>query len=148
MQEEFQDTKGVISIRKSKKNRQHTSLLKLATKYTLKYCYFICSTRSLWRVGACRNVLDSYNWLSISARIRFTILLILSGKIWRKKALNQLEFVSDLRQVGGFLLVLRLTPRKTWPPWYYWYIVESGVKHHKPKPMIMNSTVSHYPNSK
>ena len=24
--------------------------------------------------------------------------------------------------------------QKNWPPWYHWNIVESGVKHHNPKP--------------
>ena len=37
-------------------------------------------------------------------------------------------FVSDLRQVGGFLRVLR---QWNWPPRYNWNIVESGVKHHQ-----------------
>jgi hypothetical protein len=37
-----------------------------------------------------------------------------------------IKFVSDLRQGGGFLHVLRLPP-----PRYNWNIVESGVKHHK-----------------
>ena len=36
-----------------------------------------------------------------------------------------IKFVSDLRQVGGFLQVLRFPP-----PRYNWNIVESGVKHH------------------
>jgi hypothetical protein len=34
-----------------------------------------------------------------------------------------IKFVSDLRQVGGFLRVLG-----------NWNIVESGIKHHKPEP--------------
>ena len=37
-----------------------------------------------------------------------------------------MKFVIDLRQVGGFLRVLRF------PPQYSWTIVESGVKHHNP----------------
>jgi hypothetical protein len=62
------------------------------------------------------------------------------------------QFVSDLRQVGGFLLVLWFPPGtlvSSWysgfllllwfppgtlvssPPWYNWNIVESDVKHHK-----------------
>jgi hypothetical protein len=36
------------------------------------------------------------------------------------------KFVSDLRQVGGFL------HQQNWPPRYSWNIVESGVKHHNP----------------
>jgi hypothetical protein len=38
-----------------------------------------------------------------------------------------IKFVSDLRQVGGFLRVLRFPL-----PRYNWNIVESGVKHHNP----------------
>ena len=37
-----------------------------------------------------------------------------------------IEFVSDLRQVGGILRVLRFPPR------YDWNIVESDARHHKP----------------
>jgi hypothetical protein len=44
-----------------------------------------------------------------------------------------IKLVSDLRQVGGFLRVLRFPPLIK-PPRYNWNIVESGVKHHKPKP--------------
>jgi hypothetical protein len=36
-----------------------------------------------------------------------------------------------LRQVGGFLW---FPPPINWPPRYNWNIVESGIKHHKPKP--------------
>jgi len=36
-------------------------------------------------------------------------------------------FISDLQQVGGFLLVLRFPPQNCLPQ-YNW-IVESGVKH-------------------
>jgi hypothetical protein len=36
-----------------------------------------------------------------------------------------IKFVNDVRQVSGFL---------RFPPQYNWNIVESGVKHHKPKP--------------
>ena len=42
------------------------------------------------------------------------------------------KFVSKLRQVGGFSLVLWFPPPINWPPRYNWNIVESGVKHHKP----------------
>ena len=38
----------------------------------------------------------------------------------------EIKFVSDLQQVGGFLRVLR----------YNWNIVESGIKHHKPKKLF------------
>jgi hypothetical protein len=30
---------------------------------------------------------------------------------------------------------------KTWPPQYNWNIVESGVKHHKPKPNLKTDTM-------
>ena len=46
-----------------------------------------------------------------------------------------INFVSDLRQVRGFLRVLRFPPRKkNWSPWHSWNIVESGGKHHIPNP--------------
>ena len=52
-----------------------------------------------------------------------------------------IKFVSDLRQVGGFLRVLPfLPPIKLTATIYNWNIVESGVKHHKPKPCIKNSS--------
>ena len=37
----------------------------------------------------------------------------------------------SLRQVGGFLRVLRFPPPINWPRRYKWNIVESGVKHHQ-----------------
>jgi hypothetical protein len=44
-----------------------------------------------------------------------------------------IKFVSDLRQFGGVLLVLRFPASiKKWSPRYNWNIFESGVKHHKP----------------
>ena len=45
------------------------------------------------------------------------------------------KFVSDLRQVGGFLGVLRFPPPIN--------IVESGVKHHNPNPTTVNITYMH-----
>jgi hypothetical protein len=39
-----------------------------------------------------------------------------------------IKFVSDVRQVGGFLRGLRFPP----PPRYSRNVVESGVKHHNP----------------
>jgi hypothetical protein len=48
-----------------------------------------------------------------------------------------IKFVSDLRQIGGFLCVLRFPPPINWPPWYDYIIVESGVKHHNPKPNLI-----------
>jgi hypothetical protein len=49
-----------------------------------------------------------------------------------------ITFVSDLRQISGFLWVLWLPPPIKLPAmlWYNWNIVESGIKHHKPKPLI------------
>jgi hypothetical protein len=42
-----------------------------------------------------------------------------------------INFVSNLRQVGGFLRVLRFPPPIKLTPRYNWNIVESGVKHHQ-----------------
>ena len=42
-----------------------------------------------------------------------------------------IKFLSDMRQVGGFLRVLH---QLNWPPRYNWNIVEDGVKHHNPNP--------------
>ena len=39
-----------------------------------------------------------------------------------------------LRQIGGFVRVLRFTPTIKLTPRYNWNFVESGIKHHKPKP--------------
>ena len=39
------------------------------------------------------------------------------------------KFASDLRQVSGFL------HQQKWLPRYNWNIVESDIKHHKPKPL-------------
>ena len=49
-----------------------------------------------------------------------------------------IKFVSELRQVGGFLRVLRFPQpiKLTATPWYNWNIVESGVKHHNHNPKI------------
>ena len=44
-----------------------------------------------------------------------------------------IKFVSDLRQVGGYLRVLRFPPR------YNLNIVESGAKHHKPNRQVQFS---------
>ena len=41
-----------------------------------------------------------------------------------------IKFVSDLRQVGGFLRVLRFPP-PIQPPRYNWNVVASDVKHHQ-----------------
>ena len=42
-----------------------------------------------------------------------------------------IEFVNDLRQFGGFLLVLRFSPSIKLSARYNWNSVERGVKHHK-----------------
>jgi D-mannonate dehydratase len=47
-------------------------------------------------------------------------------------ALNTTRFVSDLRQVAGFLRVLQFLPQIKLTPRYNRNIVESDVKHHKP----------------
>ena len=49
-----------------------------------------------------------------------------------------IKFVSDLRQVGGFLQAL------LFPPQYNWNIVKSGVKHHKPNPRIYDLLISDF----
>jgi hypothetical protein len=46
-----------------------------------------------------------------------------------------IKFVSDLRQVGGFLRLLRFPPPIKLTPQYNWSIVESDVKHHQPNPL-------------
>jgi hypothetical protein len=43
-----------------------------------------------------------------------------------------IKFVSNVRQFGGFLRVLRFPPPIKLAPWYNWTIVESGVKQHNP----------------
>jgi hypothetical protein len=45
-----------------------------------------------------------------------------------------IKFVSDLRQIGGFLRVIWFPPpiKLIWPPHYNWNFVESGAKHYKP----------------
>ena len=53
-----------------------------------------------------------------------------------------IKFVSDLRQVSGFLRVLQFPPPIK-PPRYNWNIVESGVKHHKPNPVTNGSIIDH-----
>ena len=52
-----------------------------------------------------------------------------------------IKFVSDLRQVGGYLRVLWFLP-----PQYNWNIVESGVKHHYP-PSTLKILSSPSPNN-
>jgi hypothetical protein len=49
---------------------------------------------------------------------------------------NVIKFVSDLRQVGGFLWVLRFPPTIKLTG-YSWNIVESGAKYHEPRPYCL-----------
>ena len=53
------------------------------------------------------------------------------------------KFVSDLRQVGGFLWVLRFPPPIKLTATINRNIVESGVKHHKTKPNHLNDEEMH-----
>jgi len=46
-----------------------------------------------------------------------------------------IKFVSDLRQVGGFLRYTGFLHQQIWPPRYNWNIVESDTKHHNPNPI-------------
>ena len=41
-----------------------------------------------------------------------------------------IKFISELRQVGGFLMYSGFLHQYNWQPQYNWNIVESGVKHH------------------
>jgi hypothetical protein len=49
------------------------------------------------------------------------------------------NIASDLRQVGGFLWVLRFPP-----PRYNWNIVESGVEQHNPNPILKRYFFHYY----
>jgi len=53
-----------------------------------------------------------------------------------------IQFVSDLRQVGGFL------QQENWPPRYNWNIVESGVKHKNSNPIYLFIGLNKIPLSK
>jgi hypothetical protein len=79
---------------------------------------------SKWRQGRDRMVVE------------FTICAYLSsnpthGEVYLIQH-YMMNFVSDLRQVSGFLRVLRILPPINWPLRYNWNINESGVKHHNP----------------
>jgi len=56
--------------------------------------------------------------------------LMLRGSNPAHDEVYSIKFVSDLRQVGGFL------HQQNWPPWYNWNIVERDIQHHKTKPSI------------
>ena len=60
------------------------------------------------------------------------------SRSWRGAQHYVMKFLSDLRQVGGFLCALRFPPLINWPPRYNWNNVESGVKHHKTKQPIVH----------
>ena len=49
-----------------------------------------------------------------------------------------IKFVIDLRQVGGFLWALQFPPPIKLTATIYRNIVESGIKHHKPNPILFN----------
>jgi len=51
------------------------------------------------------------------------------GEVYSKQH-YVIKFVSDLRQVGGCIRLLRFLHHLNWPLRYNWIIVESGVKHH------------------
>ena len=55
------------------------------------------------------------------------------GEVYSKQH-YVIKFDSDLLQVGDFLRILQFPPQIKLPPRYNWNIVESGAKHHKPKP--------------
>jgi len=47
-----------------------------------------------------------------------------------------IKFINEFRQVDGFLWVLRFPPPIKLTARYSWNIVESGIKHHNPNPVI------------
>jgi hypothetical protein len=49
-----------------------------------------------------------------------------------------IKFVIDLRQVGGFLWALQFPPPIKLTATIYRNIVEIGVKHHKPNPILFS----------
>jgi hypothetical protein len=67
---------------------------------------------------------------------RFTTTCAMHGEVCSTQHYLKM-FASDLGQVGGFLQVLRFPHQYNWPP--RWNIVESGVKHHKPKPKTQSN---------
>jgi len=79
-----------------------------------------------WSYGSCiynylcNRCLSPLMWVRISLRARCTTYVI--------------KFVSDLRQVSGFLRVLWFPPPIKLTAMIHLYIVESAVKHHKTKP--------------
>ena len=68
---------------------------------------------------------------------------ILPLTLWVRIPLIQhyvIKFVSDLRQIGGFLRVLRFPPSvKNWTTQHNWNIIESGVKPYNPNPPLIDA---------
>jgi hypothetical protein len=63
--------------------------------------------------------------------------LKIDGKLF---STNCITFVSDFRQIGGFLRVLSVLQQKNWLLRYYRNITESGDKHHNtPKGRLKTS---------
>ena len=80
-----------------------------------------------------------FPFFSLSLRPFFITKVVSSNSVQGEVYLIQhyvIKFVSDLWQAGGFLRVLRF-------PRYSWNIVESGVKHHKPKPISQLNPYNH-----
>jgi hypothetical protein len=57
------------------------------------------------------------------------------------------KFVSDLQQLCVFFGVSGFLYQKNWPPRYNWNIVESSVKHYKPKPPKHEMSTQRKPDS-
>ena len=55
-----------------------------------------------------------------------------------------IKFVIDLRQVCGFLWALQFPPPIKLTATIYRNIVEIGVKHHKPNPILFSKYLSYY----
>ena len=102
----------------------------------------LSSIINIWRyIGAV--VLVIVRWLHFTITfpsLPITTKVASSNPVHGEVYSNQpyvIKFVSDLRQVGGFLRVLRFPPTKIWPSRYNFIIVESGVNLHKPKPIMV-----------
>jgi hypothetical protein len=95
---------------------------------------YLTSVDQWWVPGKNHRPIDSH-WQTLSHNI-------MSGTFNMSEVYSMqhylIKFVSDCRQVGGFLRVLQSPPPKNWPPRYNWNIDESGVKHHKPKTKLLN----------
>jgi hypothetical protein len=99
----------------------------LYSQYTHSFCSGGCRGRDRMIVGFTTScAISVYHLLSCEFEPRS----------WRSVLGTTLcdKFVSDLRHVGGFL--------SGFLHWYNWNIVESGVKHHKPKPNYFISVLN------